>query len=184
MPSWLAVSVRVNEYACSAYRAPPLSRGSPCTHIAARSLARSLSYSVTPCVRTGAFNNIVFKATGELAFSAESEHWSTVHPYYHIILILGLSLMQISHINQGLRHSNAVSFLPMYNCFYIVLTSSLGGLFFGEFDSMPLVSAILFPLGVMVTLFGIAGMTIGVDALERETAKVTSLTALDAPSPA
>ena len=130
---------------------------------------------------TGAFNNIVFKATGELAFSSQSDHWSTIHPYYHIVLILGLSLLQISHINQGLRHSNAVSFLPMYNCFYIVLTSTLGGLFFGEFDGLSLASMVLFPLGVAVTLFGIAGMTLGVSSTTGESAaKIASLTALDA----
>lgn len=107
----------------------------------------------------GALNNLVFKATGELAFSSDKSHWSTVHPYYHIALVVVLATLQISHINHGLKDYDAVFYLPLYNCFFIVCTSTLGAIFFGEFVGMSVMRWVLFPLGVGVTLIGIVLMS-------------------------
>ena len=73
----------------------------------------------------------------------------------------------------------------MYNCFYIVLTSTMGGLFFGEFKGLSVVSLILFPLGVAVTLTGIYGMTLGgADAkVLGDSEKLSSATPAPDPAP-
>lgn len=58
----------------------------------------------------------------------------------------------ISFINQGLERFNAVSFLPLYNCLFIILATLLGALFFREFDSFKLQAMIMFPLGIVTAV--------------------------------
>mmetsp|Transcript_20352 Transcript_20352/g.58037 ORF Transcript_20352/g.58037 Transcript_20352/m.58037 type:complete len:433 (-) Transcript_20352:22-1320(-) len=111
----------------------------------------------------GGLGNILFKATGELAeggLSAEgTSSWTTVHPYYHIVLTIIFAVLQIAHINQGLRRYNAVLYLPLYNCMYILLSGTMGALTYREFDSYTKTQFILFPFGVLITLSGILVMT-------------------------
>ena len=107
----------------------------------------------------GGLSNLFFKGTGELAFSGEASTWATIHPYYHILLVAILALLQMSHINIGIKEYEAVSFLPMYSCFYIVSVSIVGGIFFSEFSDFDAVQWIMFPVGVGVTLVGIIILT-------------------------
>jgi drug/metabolite transporter (DMT)-like permease len=107
----------------------------------------------------GALNNLFFKAAGELAFSSDDSHWGTIHPYYHVALVALLATMQISHVNVGIKEYEAVNFLPLYNCFFIVCTSTLGGIFFGELAEFNVLQWILFPFSVATTLVGIVIMS-------------------------
>ena len=78
----------------------------------------------------GGFQNIVFKATGELVFKKHDEGstnpWSTIHPYYHIALIALLATSQIANVNLGLKEYDAVLFLPLYNACFLVLSALHG----------------------------------------------------------
>ena len=111
----------------------------------------------------GALMNILLKATGEFgqAVIEGTAHatWTTIHPYYHIVLVVLLALAMISYINQGLAQFNAVVYLPLYNCIYILLSSSFGALFFREFDDYNTLSWIMFPTGIVITIGGIALMS-------------------------
>jgi len=75
------------------------------------------------------------------------------------LLVICFAVLQISHVNLGMKDYDAVMYLPMYNCMFIVCTSTLGGIFFGEFTDFDVVRGILFPLGVLVTLSGIVVMS-------------------------
>jgi hypothetical protein len=78
------------------------------------------------------------------------------------------------HINQGLRRYNAVLFIPLYNCFYIILSSTLGAITYKEFSSYTLAQWICFPLGIMMTVVGIFIMSLK-DPTEESDMKVTPL---------
>ncbi|GBG31062.1 NIPA-like protein 2 [Hondaea fermentalgiana] len=114
----------------------------------------------------GGIGNVFFKATGELAEAGISEDgrsqgaWGTVHPYYHIVLIIVFAFLQISHINQGLRRYNAVLFLPLYNTAYILLSGTVGAVVYHEFADFTEMQQMLFPVGIMHTLAGIGLMTL------------------------
>jgi hypothetical protein len=110
----------------------------------------------------GAILNIMLKVVGEFtqgALSGQKEAslaWGSVHPYYHILVVFFLAVGMISFINQGLERFPAVSFLPLYNCLFIILSTLLGALFFREFDEFSTKAVILFSLGVSTTVFGIS----------------------------
>lgn len=113
----------------------------------------------------GGVGNIFFKATGEMAQASISgsdgviSPWTTIHPYYHIIFTIMLAVLQISHINQGLRRYDAVLYLPMYNTAYILISGSVGAIVYKEFSGYSTLQFVLFPLGVFITLMGIILMT-------------------------
>jgi hypothetical protein len=110
----------------------------------------------------GAILNIMLKVVGEFTQGALSGQeqaeaaWSSVHPYYHLLVVFFLAFGMISFINQGLERFPAVSFLPLYNCLFIVLCTLLGALFFREFDDFSVKASIMFPLGIIITILGIS----------------------------
>ncbi|KAH9254081.1 hypothetical protein BASA81_007956 [Batrachochytrium salamandrivorans] len=116
----------------------------------------------------GAVLNVLLKVVGEFSQGALSgwdpsaqDVWSTVHPYYNIVFIALMAVGMISFINQGLERFPAVSFLPLYNCLFIVLSTLLGALFFKEFDDFSVKASIMFPLGICVTIVGISMLSMG-----------------------
>lgn len=115
----------------------------------------------------GGIMNIFFKAVGEMAASGVSADagasdglWKSIHPYYHIVLIVVLATLQISFINQGLRRYSAVLFSPLYNSLYIACSATFGAIMFKEFAGYTPVQFVFFPLGILVTLLGISLMTL------------------------
>lgn len=110
----------------------------------------------------GAILNIMLKVVGEFTQGALSGDpqamaaWGSVHPYYHLLVVLLMAVGMISFINQGLERFPAVSFLPLYNCLFIVMCTLLGALFFREFDDFSARAIIMFPLGICITIFGIS----------------------------
>ncbi len=69
----------------------------------------------------GAIMNILLKASGAfteaLIVGRDYGTWKTVHPYYHIVLVVLLASAMISYINLGLERYDAVVFLPLYVSF-------------------------------------------------------------------
>ena len=110
----------------------------------------------------GAILNIMLKVVGEFtqgALSGEQQAidaWDSIHPYYHLLVVFFLAFGMISFINQGLERFNAVSFLPLYNCLFIILCTLLGALFFREFDTFTAKASLMFPLGISITVLGIS----------------------------
>jgi len=114
----------------------------------------------------GAQQNIVFKATGELAKSglAADENdgtWATFTPYAHIMMVIALSVTQFSFINRGLAEFDAVVYLPVYNCLYIVLAVSVTAVYYEEYDNFSVMQAVGFIFGILATLCGVAMLTLG-----------------------
>lgn len=105
--------------------------------------------------------NVFLKVLGEFTQAAIAGEeaaigvWSTIHPYYSLLLVILMAFGMISFISQGLEHSVAVLFLPVYNCLFIVLSSVMGGVFFQEFDHLSSLGVTLFPTGIVVIVVGI-----------------------------
>lgn len=103
--------------------------------------------------------NIVFKAIGELA-KGSGDSWSTIYPYLHIVLVIAMAVSVISFINQGLRQFDAVVFLPMYNCCYVVFGSSMGAVYYKEFQNFETWKWVVYPLGLFIVVVGISLMSL------------------------
>ncbi len=106
----------------------------------------------------GAIMNATLKAVGEIIQSAGSaaiNPWTTLIPYLQIIFCIFGAVLMISYINQGLGNFDAVVFLPLYNCLYIVLSSTYGGIFYIEFGGMTQLGLILFSVGIITTFIGV-----------------------------
>lgn len=106
----------------------------------------------------GAIMNATLKAVGEIIQSAGSaviNPWTTLIPYLQIIFCIFGAVLMISYINQGLGNFDAVVFLPLYNCLYIVLSSTYGGIFYIEFGGMTQLGLILFSIGIVTTFIGV-----------------------------
>ncbi|GBG34240.1 Magnesium transporter NIPA4 [Hondaea fermentalgiana] len=113
---------------------------------------------------------IAFKATGELVKgifgTADSDvnPWKTIWPYVHIIAVFFLAVGMISYINRGLQAYDAVLFTPLYFTNLIVLSSSLGLVYYKEYENFEVWQMIVYPFGVAIVCGGILFMTIkGVD---------------------
>ena len=115
----------------------------------------------------GTMMNILLKAVGEFTqplFTEDDDGmaaatWNSVHPYWHIGAVAFLAVAMISYMNQGLARYKATVFLPMYNTIYIMLSSIYGAIFFREFEGYGTTQWVIFPLGVIATVGGIAIMS-------------------------
>lgn len=107
----------------------------------------------------GALQNIFFKSAGVLmktsVFDGGESAWTTWYPYVFLITVAVLAILQLSFLNKGMSRYDAVLVFPLYNASYIFLSVSMGALYFGEFATFSTTQAILFPVGVVITLLGI-----------------------------
>jgi hypothetical protein len=109
----------------------------------------------------GALSNVFFKALGEMAKGslragdASDGAWATIHPYYHLMLVVAFCTVQISFINQGLKRFTAVVYIPLYNCMFILLSGTMGAITYQEFNSFSTADFLVFFSGVVITVIGI-----------------------------
>jgi hypothetical protein len=109
----------------------------------------------------GAFNNVFFKALGEMAKGswrageASDGAWATIHPYYHLVIVVAFCTVQIMFINQGLKRFTAVVYIPLYDCMLILLSGSFGSITYQEFYSFSAADFLVFFSGVIITVIGI-----------------------------
>jgi len=112
----------------------------------------------------GGFLQLGFKALGELAKGeigpVETNTWRTLWPYIHILVVPLLGLIMISYVNRGLQAYDSILFTPLFFTNLIVLSSTLGLIYYEEFEGFIAWQFTLFPLGIIVIVFGIAFMTL------------------------
>merc|ERR1712224_549962 len=114
---------------------------------------------------------VLFKATGELAKGSVegvgNNTWLTIHPYYHIVAVIILSLCMLSYLNLLLARTNAVIATPLYFTNLIVCSSTMGLIFYKEYREFSVWQWILFPLGILIVISGVAFMSLkGIDLNE------------------
>ncbi|CAK9001844.1 Transmembrane protein 184A [Durusdinium trenchii] len=116
----------------------------------------------------GGLMNVAFKATGELAKgevgSASTNTWATIWPYFHILAVAVLAIGMISYINRGLQHYDAVLFTPLYFTNLIICSTTLGMVYYREYQNFKTWQLAVFPIGISIVVCGILFMTLrGVD---------------------
>ncbi|OQR93792.1 pre-mRNA cleavage complex II protein Clp1 [Thraustotheca clavata] len=116
-----------------------------------------LSYAALSGV-VGAQSVMFAKSTGELIKQTLSGHNQFNHILSFVLLIaLGIAITTQTHVlAMGLKHFDALYIVPVFTCFFITFSILGGAVYFEEFKSYSLTQGICFPLGVIITIYGIS----------------------------
>ena len=76
-------------------------------------------------------------------------------PYVFLISMLFFIFSQIHFLALALAYFDALYCVPIFQCFFILISTVGGATFFQEFSNFDTTQAIMFPLGIMVTLVGV-----------------------------
>mmetsp|Transcript_152770 Transcript_152770/g.281655 ORF Transcript_152770/g.281655 Transcript_152770/m.281655 type:complete len:454 (-) Transcript_152770:138-1499(-) len=116
----------------------------------------AVSYSLVAGV-LGGQQNLFFKATAEVletTVEGNSDEWSLPWPY---VFIAGTCVCAIAHlgcINLGMKHWTVVKTFPIYVSSFIVFSTVYGGAFYQEYKEVTETGKILFPVALVIQLFG------------------------------
>eukprot|EP00944_MAST-04C_sp_MAST-4C-sp1_P015785 g15785.t1 len=75
--------------------------------------------------------------------------------YVFILFLIVFEVIHINYLNNGLRHFDAMLFVPMFMVSMTVITSISGGIFFQEFVNFTVLQYIFYPLGLLCTVIGV-----------------------------
>eukprot|EP00500_Bicosoecida_sp_ms1_P000682 CAMPEP_0203809258 /NCGR_PEP_ID=MMETSP0115-20131106/2157_1 /ASSEMBLY_ACC=CAM_ASM_000227 /TAXON_ID=33651 /ORGANISM="Bicosoecid sp, Strain ms1" /LENGTH=386 /DNA_ID=CAMNT_0050717975 /DNA_START=78 /DNA_END=1235 /DNA_ORIENTATION=+ len=105
----------------------------------------------------GAQSVLFAKSTAELikASFRGANQWTDPATYLIALCMFGAIFSQLHFLAEGLRRFDAVYVIPVFQCWFIVITIVGGAVYFKEFRDFDADQAVMFPLGVLVTLSGI-----------------------------
>jgi len=117
--------------------------------------SRSVAFAVLSG-SVGGQQQIFLKATGEMIEASldDSGEWDRFEPYMFILGCVVFAVGQIMLLNKGLVLWTAVKYLPIYNVALILCSTTFGGVFYKEMESLDTVGLIMFPLGVAIVVAG------------------------------
>lgn len=75
--------------------------------------------------------------------------------YVFLFCMIATILMQTHYLAHGLEFFDALFIVPVFQCFFIVLSIMGGALYWKEMDNFNASQWTLFPMGVLVTLYGV-----------------------------
>ena len=75
--------------------------------------------------------------------------------YVFILCLIAFEIIHIKYLNNGLRHFDAMLFVPMFMVSMTVITSISGGIFFQEFVNFTILQYVFYPLGLLCTVIGV-----------------------------
>ena len=105
------------------------------------------------CASFGSLQNVVFKSLSEL--SADSTSWLNYPIYIFAVCAIGLAVTQLSFINKGLALFPGIVFLPIYNTCQIILSTSVGSVFYKEYKNQTATDLGIFILGCFIASCGV-----------------------------
>ena len=76
-------------------------------------------------------------------------------PYVFLVSMLFFIFSQIHFLALALAYFDALYCVPIFQCFFILISTVGGATFFQEFSNFSPTQAIIFPLGILVTLVGV-----------------------------
>ena len=76
-------------------------------------------------------------------------------PYFLIVCMLASIVTQTHFLAEGLRCFDALYIVPVFQCFFIIVSIVGGGIFFAEFARLSAFQIGFFALGVIITLWGV-----------------------------
>eukprot|EP00658_Telonema_sp_P-2_P018971 TRINITY_DN1742_c0_g1_i13.p1 TRINITY_DN1742_c0_g1~~TRINITY_DN1742_c0_g1_i13.p1 ORF type:complete len:515 (+),score=141.73 TRINITY_DN1742_c0_g1_i13:209-1753(+) len=105
----------------------------------------------------GAQNVLFAKSVGEMLKTSFKGDNQMVNPltYALIICMLASIFTQTHFLAKGLSHFDALYIVPVFQCFFIMVSIIGGGIFFSEFARLSLLQGICFGIGVVITLIGV-----------------------------
>ena len=118
-----------------------------------------LSYAAVAGI-FGSFSVTFGKAIGELLASTASDEKDGVfyaEPLFYVFLVCMVAtiLLQTHYLAEGLGFFDALFIVPVFQCFFIVLSILGGALYWEEMADFNAVQWAIFPIGVLVTLYGV-----------------------------
>jgi len=117
--------------------------------------SRSVAFAVLSG-SVGGQQQIFLKATGEMIEASLDDRgeWDRFEPYMFILGCSAFAVGQIVLLNKGLVLWTAVKYLPIYNVALILCSTTFGGIFYKEMESLDTTGLIMFPLGVAIVVIG------------------------------
>jgi len=117
--------------------------------------SRSVAFAVLSG-SVGGQQQIFLKATGEMIEASLDDRgeWDRFEPYMFILGCAVFAVGQIVLLNKGLVLWTAVKYLPIYNVALILCSTTFGGVFYKEMESLDTTGLIMFPLGVAIVVIG------------------------------
>lgn len=107
----------------------------------------------------GSFSVTFGKSIGELMRATSDDKVSNQleEPltYVFLICMVATILLQTHFLAQGLEFFDALFIVPVFQCFFIVLSILGGALYWDEMSGFNAAQWCLFPLGVLITIFGV-----------------------------
>jgi len=105
----------------------------------------------------GAQNVLFAKSVGEMMKTSFQGDNQMTNPltYLLIVCMLASIFTQTHFLAQGLARFDALYIVPVFQCFFIMVSIIGGGIFFSEFERLSALQAGFFALGVLITLFGV-----------------------------
>lgn len=138
----------------------------------------------------GSFSVTFGKSIGELlAATADSDHGNQfLEPLFYVFLVcmVGAILLQTHYLAHGLEYFDALFIIPVFQCFFIINSILGGALYWEEMNDFNLTQWIVFPLGVLITLWGVYLMSsrnMQVDEEDEEPLTTEDVVAKDPTSP-
>ena len=90
----------------------------------------------------------------EVSANGDNQFASSRHTFSFFALI-AFEVIHINYLNNGLRHFDAMLFVPMFMVSMTVITSISGGIFFQEFVNFTVLQYVFYPLGLLCTVIGV-----------------------------
>jgi len=81
-------------------------------------------------------------------------------PYLVTLVLVLFSLMQVHYLNKGLMMFDALYIVPIYQTFWIIGNVFGGIMYYQEFNDFAPRELIMFPIGIIITLVGVAMLSV------------------------
>jgi len=112
------------------------------------------------CALSGVFGaqSVLFAKTNaemmDVSFRGNNQYDQFL-PYLFLPAMLFFIFSQLHWMAVALKNFDALYVVPVFQCFFIIVSTLGGAVFFQEFASFSVLQAIMFPIGVIITLIGV-----------------------------
>ncbi len=116
----------------------------------------ALSFALVAAVLAGYATVLVKVVLTLVEVSANGDNqFVQASTYVFILCLIAFEIVHIKYLNNGLRHFDAMLFVPMFMVSMTVITSISGGIFFQEFVNFTILQYVFYPLGLLCTVIGV-----------------------------
>lgn len=112
------------------------------------------------CALSGVFGaqSVLFAKTNaemmDVSFRGNNQYDQFL-PYLFLPTMLFFIFSQLHWMAVALKNFDALYVVPVFQCFFIIVSTLGGAVFFQEFASFSVLQGIMFPIGVVITLIGV-----------------------------